>query len=424
MDEPMSLNEPSDEPDNSDESSSSSESGTKVPWRLVLGLGLAAVVSSVYLAVRPPTLPKSGLSFEPRVEQRLKMEQLKSQLSPKQRKFALQDVKERTNAELFTYMAGTSSDAVVLEASLDAIQHAYSSRSDNKARPDADLEKVLLQQTQSPSPQVASLAFQALRIPVMTENPRPELVAALCEVFKSSAQAPRRLAALDTLNLLRPDRRSAAVLATFGAALQAPEPYLVSTGLLGLVDSRAALGLASAEFKSELGRKVIELTGHADPGVRGRALHLLAQVEGLVPEAEVAAKGEQLVGDANGYVRGEAAEATGRARQARYIARLVSLTRDMAPTQYELTGWQRLDGSPGTLMHATPGRRRVAEAALFALRELSRGLGSELPRLELVVDGPTLSDEDVLRSAARAEAWAREVESKLANPPEISPAAR
>jgi hypothetical protein len=410
----------------SDEKAALDEPQSKVPWRLALGLGLAALASSIYLALRPPQLPESGLDFVPSIDQRVRIEQLKSQISVKNRKFSLQDVKQRPNAELFTYIAATSTEPLVLAASLDAISHAYSSRSDAKALPTPDLEKILLKEAQSPTPEVANLAFQALRIPIMTESPRPELIVSLCELFGIFNQAPHKLAALEALNLLRPDQRPDRVLTTFRATLVAPEHYLVSTGLLAFGESLASLGAAPAEFKNLLGQTALALTGHADPGVRGRALHLLAHVEGLAPAGEVMAKSEELLADLNGYVRAEAAEALGRFAEVASIRKLVPLTRDLTSTQYELTGFLRLDGTSGSLVHMTLGRPRVAVVALFALRDWSVRAAERLglPRLQLSMNGSVLSEEDVLANAERAETWARDIDAKLAQPISEKPAAK
>lgn len=149
----------------------SPEPEEKKRWPLALGLGVAAVAASVWLTLAPPEVPDSGLDFVPSAEESVRIDQLRAQINAKNTAFRDADVRDPDNAKLFTYMAATSDNPLVVHAALAAIGSAYSSRSETKAAPDDDLQRVLVRHMSSPDPKSAELAFAAARIPLMTEAP-------------------------------------------------------------------------------------------------------------------------------------------------------------------------------------------------------------------------------------------------------------
>lgn len=360
-------------------------------WAYLLG---AAVVSGGYAlwalgtsSRTDSSVPRSGLSFEPTQEQRAAMHALRSGLSKDNPRFAVEDARQKSNAKLFTHMAATSEEPHVVRAALEAIQSAYSSRSARKQAPDADLDRALVKHLRSERADIASAAFEATRIPLMSEQPGSELISNLVKLAGPSEPAPRRHAALEALNLLRPDKRSSGVLECFELALSAEQPHSVSAALFALAQSGASFEAIGAQRSKTLGRTVFSLAKHVDPGVRGRAFALLRELEWLVEPARRYTKAKELLEDPHAYVRAEAVAVVAHARRAPAIHRLMVLVDDLSIAEYELIGWTALDGTPGRLSHRLSGRKRVAEAALYAIRSLSSD-----PETSSDVDAGTPSD--------------------------------
>jgi hypothetical protein len=380
------------------------------PGSFWLGLMVVTLASGGYgvwrhfaREARTGDAPPSGLEFEPNAEQRQKLEQLRARLSQSSPRFAPEDARQKANAKLFTYMAGTSEEPLVVEASLDAIQSAYSSRSSRKEAPDADLDRVLLKHLRSSRSGAASAAFRAARIPLMTEQPGAELISGLAELART-AEAPRRLAALEALDLIRPDNRGPEVLETFESALSAREAELVSTALFALAQSEPSLRLEREQAPRRLGSRLLALTGHSDPGVRGRALAALAELDGIAEAEAKSTQAAKLLADGHPYVRAQAADALARLGATWAIHRLIELVEDVSPAFYELTGWTALDGHAGRLVHELPGRKRVAEAALYAIQSLGASTEQAGGAFELSL-GRSQNEGALRENAERAKAW-------------------
>lgn len=350
----------------------------------------------------------SGLDFQPNAEQRRKLDELRARLKQDERRFAAEDARRKDNAKLFTYMAATSDEPVVVEAALEAIQSSYSSRSSLKEAPDADLDRVLVKHLRSADPAIASSAFRAARIPLMSDAPGAELVGALLEMAREGEAPPRRQAALEALDLLRPTGRSAEVLAAFEAALSAAEAHIVSTALFALAQSGPSFAAHPERRADALGPKVTALTAHPDPGVRGRALSLLAELDWLSSAGARFEKARALLKDGHPHVRAQAAAVLGRLGEVAAVHSLIEAVSDLAPAHYDLSGWRTLDGRPGNIAHVLPGRRRVADAALHALGVLSARSGDEpaaFEPLRVAVGGPGADDSAVRKNAELARAW-------------------
>jgi hypothetical protein len=181
--------------------------------------------------------------------------------------------------------------------------------------------------------------------------------------------------------------------------LDSQQPQLISAALAGLLRS------AEPEQNAELRRRALELTAHGDPGVRGRALRLLASLArrsvpawpargtgwgprhgvavrtslhqpAYVPvslwEATLARAWAARI-DPHPYVRAEACEALARLGYIQAIHGLVRLVDDQQPSRYELEGFALEDGRPGKLRHEIPDRSLVADSALHAIETLSAG---------------------------------------------------
>ena len=212
------------------------------------------------------------------------------------------------------------------------------------------------------------------------------------------------------MHFLRPDRRSGDVLSAFQAALDAEEPELVSLGLLALSQSGPSLAGAPEATRTALGERVIALLGHGNPGVRGRALLVLAELPELVTAEKRFASGKRGLLDREPYVCAQAADLLARTRKAAAIHGLIELVRDLRAARYELRG------SSGVLLHEVPGRRRVAEAALFAIQSLGESV-SGAERLTLTLRDRYTDDPLVLENADATTTWYRRLAGRIPREP-------
>lgn len=186
--------------------------------------------------------------------------------------------------------------------------------------------------------------------------------------------------------------------------LGAQQPQLVSAALAALERSADLEQNARLE-NTGLRRRVLELTAHENPGVRGRALRLLANLArrsvppwpprgtGWGPLNGVAvrtslrepahvpvslweaalARAWAARADPHPYVRAEACEALARLGYIQAIHGLMQLVDDRQPSHYELEGFTLEDGRPGRLRHGIPGRALVSDSVLHAIQTLSAG---------------------------------------------------
>ncbi|MFZ5889872.1 MAG: hypothetical protein ACOY0T_02300 [Myxococcota bacterium] len=320
-----------------------------------------------------------------------------------------------SGAATVTYLADTSEDPQVIEAALREVLNVYSSRSSRKLAPDAELDRVIIKRLHAPQPSVVAAAVAAARIPLMTAKPSDAVANAVVDMASTEGSSARRQAALEALNLIRPDRRSPSVLSAFEQALSANEPQLLSVALFAIAQSGASLATLPQVNRANLARRVLELKDHADPGVRGRALGVLADVEWLVPSDARYASGERALGDAHAYVRGMAADLLFRCAEPMGIHALVRLSADLEPARYELRDFTELDGRPGVLQHSVLGRPRVAEAALLAMLALSENL-ADVERLNLSLTNQN-TDELVLQNAELARNWYRANAARIPRQP-------
>lgn len=380
-------------------------------WRMVgiIGglLGCAGLLGAVILAgggasggssdATDEVSPGADLDFRPSDADHRKMAALVAGLSPERPHFSEDEARHKPNAKLFTYLAATSEERRVVAASLRAISAAYSSRSSLKETPDADLDRVLLKHLASDDPALVLQALDAARIPLMMESPSPALTDAFVRMAAPDHPPARRHAAIEALHLLPPRARPPQVIDALVTTTEAAEAHLASAALLALEQSEPSL--LSSAARQRIGARIADLTNHSDPGVRGRALGLLAKFDGLVAPAERVELLRAALEAEEPYVRAAAADTAGRIGATEVIPRLLALTEDLAVARYDLTGWTNLGGEPGRLLHAVPGRQLVAEAALHALATLSRG------ELVLAMSGPRQSPEEIRINAERARAW-------------------
>jgi hypothetical protein len=273
----------------------------------------------------------------------------------------------------------------------------YVARSRRKPAPDAELERVLVTHLGSEDDAVVRAALFSARLSLLTEPPRAGVVSAVVGRAGKDQPASRRALALEALSYLRPDRRSGAWSA-FQAALDAEEPELLSLGLLALSQSGPSVDAADEATRAALGERVTALLGHGNPGVRGRALLVLAELPALSSEGRRFEAGLHALLDGEPYVAAQAADLLARTRKAAAIDRLIELVHDLRPARYELRS------SSGVVNHELPGRRSVAEAALFAVQSLGERVGG-VERLPLTLRDRYTDDRLLLENADAAKRW-------------------
>lgn len=321
-----------------------------------------------------------------------------------------------SEAKRLTRLAETSDDPRVIEASFASILTTYAARSSKKPGPDADLERAIVKHVGSERSSTVVAALEAARIALMAREPRPGVTSAVAGLAGSEQPPAKRYAALEALNLLRPDRRAENVLVAFEEALVAKQPELVSLALLALSQSRASFEAATEPTRTRIAARIVTLLGHYDPGVRGHALLVLSEIPTLVPAKERYGAAERALGDREAFVRARGADLFARCGEPMAIHLLIEHVRDLAAARYELRGFSTLDGKPGTLVHEVPGRKRVAEAALFAILALSRS-ESGSTALVLTLGGVPASDALVLENAEIASTWYAAVRASIPNTP-------
>jgi len=307
-------------------------------------------------------------------------------------------------AQSLTTLAENSEDPRVLVATLEALGSTYAARGTRKPRPDAELERVLVKHLASTNDAVSRAALTAARVSLLGAEPQAGVVEAVVALTHSNEALPRRAAALEALNFLRPDRRSPSVLSALAAALGAEPPELVSLALLALSRSGTSLEAAPEATRAELAGHVLRLLDHGNPGVRGRALLVLAEIPSLAPDDRRYEAGTRALLDRDAYVNAQAADLLARCGRPAAIHRLVEGVLDFRAARYELRAAPGIGGASGVLVHEVPGRRSVAEAVVFAMKRLGEAHAGLEPLVVSLRDRHS-DDALVARNAAEASAW-------------------
>jgi hypothetical protein len=233
------------------------------------------------------------------------------------------------------------------------------------------LDRVLLEYLPSTHPKILGAALSAARIPLMGK-PSEQLLAAVAARGTEREAGAVRYSVVDVLSLVPPGRRSAGVLRVFEANLTAREPHLIAQGLEALALDVPALQ-RSPELTRSVAPRVLSLTQHEHPAVRGRALELLASLDGAAEQAQSFERARALLADTEPFVRAAAASVLARLGRRSAVHDLVKLVDDKALARCELEAQSLLAPEPVRLVYAVPGRLHVSESALFALSALSQG---------------------------------------------------
>lgn len=358
-----------------------------------------------------PSDAEITLSFELTAEQTTEMEALKAGLS---RSTFSRDTRTVENAPLFLTMAAHDEDDNVVAASLRAMESLYRARGARldeakNVRVDEDYKAVVIARLDSEVDQVLG---NAIRASARLVSPAPDIrdaeTARKLAALAASDRPEVRYAALNVLRRARDWSRDPELAAPYLAALDAEEAHIVSTALFALNGHTRDLDRDLIKSKLE------SLTAHADPGVRGRAIQVLSSLPGLRDEAlkaEIGARAETMLEDANPFVRSMAARAVGRLDRVEAIPRLLEMLDDDERNTYDITGWASLDGSRARVHHDGSAWSRVDDAALSALSRINPGDR----RLRFEYNRPSHEDVEggITRASAEARAWYAENRAAL-----------
>jgi hypothetical protein len=343
-----------------------------------------------------------GLKFKPDEAQRTAINALLAKVNRSNWRVPSKDTNAPENARLFTYMAATETDPVLIGAGLSAMYGAYSSHSKRKAKPDADYATVVDKHLDSKDPKIATRALLAARTGIAGKEGNLALIGKVVGLASQDPyrSGPGRYAIIDTLRVVSAAQRTPEVVRVFEESLDSKETYVVSYALQALYRATRSI-----EDRDGLKSKALALAKHDDPGVRGRAIELLGTLgrdDAAVLKLVLAA-----LSDESPYVRSEAAESVSRLRHRPAMHALIKLVDDKESNRYDIRDWTTLEGKPGRLHHDGSPWSRVYDAAMNAMRSLS---GGEL-KLEKV--NPKEIEKGLDASAALTKAWYAKEKSKI-----------
>ena len=153
--------------------------------------------------------------------------------------------------------------------------------------------------------------------------------------------------------------------------------------------------------------RVLELTTHDDPGVRGRALDLATTMGSMArgdDRAALIAAITPRLQDEHPFPRSRAIYSAQILRHFPAIHVMIADIGDMTRNTWNIEGWRRLDGSAGRLHHDGSAWSRTGDAAMTTIERLSRHIDG-VPQLELPRVESGNSEESLLARVPLVQAW-------------------
>ncbi|MBK7156776.1 MAG: HEAT repeat domain-containing protein [Sandaracinaceae bacterium] len=315
----------------------------------------------------------------------------------------------RDNARVLLWLAETSTDPSVTTAALRGLLTTWTHSpryAERMALVSPEYATIVLRRMGDDHPGVQAAAIKASIKCLLGESPHTGVAARLSELATRHPSAAGRLEALEALWHSSVIVETPSHIAPFVAALDAPEPWLVSGSLFRL----GAFG-AGWPDQGTLRARLRELLAHVDPGVRGRAATALSTIVGPqdADRDAVAQAILPLLRDAHAYPRSAAATALAWLDYRPAVPELVALLDDSASNVYDLRDFTLLDGTPGLSHHDGSPWSRVDDAALRALQSFSSRLGT---RFTFDVQHERV-DTDLAAAGSVARAWYQGVRSEL-----------
>lgn len=280
-------------------------------------------------------------------------------------------VVKKENARIFLHLAATSTDPRVQAAALLAMPEVFTHAerfTQNRELMGPEYAQIVLMHIRSTTPRVQGAAIRASKTTILGDTPNPEVLAALTDLASNHPSPEGRYEAMEVLWNASTFRTTAALHAPYVAALDAQQPWLVSIALF-----RIHHGFASSYAdKPALFAKISALTRHADPGVRGRAADVLADLgadASLRPQVVPLLMG--LLDDPHPFVKSEAMGALASMNHKPAIHRIVTFLDDMTSNTYDIQGFNDLLGQAGRVHHDGSAWSRVSDAGLSAIRSFA-----------------------------------------------------
>jgi HEAT repeat protein len=366
----------------------------------------ASVAPKVELPV--PQLPKAIVVDPPNVDEASKTKAKTLEAKVRNARFDYDDVKDQTNAKAFVHLAATATSPDVTIAALRAMHLAFTSYENSKTRPlaDEDYARAVLMKLGDPDPRIQGSAIKAATHSVSGTTPNPKVVDALVDLAGNHPKPEGKHAAIDVLGNVQGLAKNPLWLAPVVKAFDAPEAFLASEALANL-----KYRLHDVADKATVKLKLEGLLKHVDPGVRGNAAQAYAHLAGY-EETTQAAYAEvlmPLLDDPTPHVRAAACGALATLGHKKAIHKIVTFVEDTTKSDYDIKGWNELDGDPGWQHHDASAWGTLGDAALSALRTLSR---ETKVKFSYDVQYRT-KDADLKKAAADAKKWYLQVKADV-----------
>lgn len=194
--------------------------------------------------------------------------------------------RDKTLAQVFLYLAATSDNDDVVVSSLAALSSSWTVVPRQVEREYTmatdELIGVLSTLIRDPRPRIQAAAIDAGGLAFRGDDSNEALLETYLAMATPAQPAPLRYAILNEVWQARSKLGTPERIQPFMDALEAEEPWLVSLALWRL----ESLVPRDASFGAAIRAKALEHTRHADAGVRGRAIGLLARLTQGMNEGE------------------------------------------------------------------------------------------------------------------------------------------
>jgi len=316
--------------------------------------------------------------------------------------------KDKENAPAILHLAKAGEDTDTVCAALAAMETMYTSSDKSKDRIliDAAYNGIVLARLGETEAKIQAFALKAASHSILGEKADTKIIDKMIELAESHPKPEGRYAAIDKLWAAHQLSKNAKGVEAIAKALDAKEPWLVSSGLFRLRSVYS--GYAD---KAGLEKKLVALLSHADPGVRGRAADLLSSTAGFekAKQQEIAQKLLPLLGDSNAFVKSSAMSGLAWLKHAPAIHEIVKQVDDLTSNTYEIKGFTNLDGTSGWVHHDGSAWSRTGDAALYALKTLS---STTKEKFDYKIDYKNV-EPDLKKAASDAKAWYAKVKADV-----------
>lgn len=278
------------------------------------------------------------------------------------------DKRKPDNAKAFLYLAARGGSDDVVAAALYAMAETFGS---GKELLSDDYKKVVRARLRSRSDVVVGGALAASKDLVDDEGKDASCAEAINEIVAKHSNPSARYEATSLLLYVYDSVKDPKTVNALLLAMDAPENYVRSAAINILQARQFQIGARRAEVLAA-GKRLI---GDPDPGVRGRALELVARM--AKQDNAVADVASALVGrldDESPFVRSVAARMLSWVDYRPAIDKIVTLMSDTAPNTYAIDV-TTLAGVKTKQIHDGSNYSRVDDAMIWSIRDYSNWVG-------------------------------------------------